>query len=153
MSVLLFEKILNDHEEIRKDFEVYLQASHIELIKHLINPKCFDDTHKPWDGLNMAGKEYIFAIVNNLNSGLDVDKLDYLIRDSSAGVLGMPKESVDRLLLSMKIVPCVDFERNNFYWIGFRADDYDTVKRVFDARIHMHRTLYNHKNILEANEM
>ena len=68
-SADLLQLILNKDDE--KDS--------INLIKALISPSSYSETYKKYQ---KNGKGWIFEIVCNEYSGMDVDKWDYLIRDS-----------------------------------------------------------------------
>ncbi|KAE9406824.1 hypothetical protein BT96DRAFT_987093 [Gymnopus androsaceus JB14] len=80
-------------------------------------------------------KAFLFDIVANKRNGLDVDKLDYIQRDSLA--IGDPiKLQVSRLIESARVI-----EKQ----ICYEYKDLDKVFEVFQTRHKLHKNFYNHK--------
>lgn len=78
---------------------------------------------------------FLFDIVANKRNSVDVDKFEYLMRDSkNTGI----SASVDmnRLISFMKVI---DDE------ICFKASEVYNVYRLFDMRANMHHVVYTHK--------
>ncbi|XP_015578616.1 deoxynucleoside triphosphate triphosphohydrolase SAMHD1 homolog isoform X1 [Ricinus communis] len=82
-------------------------------------------------------KRFLHDIVANGRNGIDVDKFDYLIRDSRACGLGCSFQ-FERLMGSMNVVGDE---------ICYRAKDYLTVQKLFATRADMHRTVYTHAKV------
>jgi hypothetical protein len=86
-----------------------------------------------------ADKQFLFDIVNNKTSGLDVDKLDYLVRD--AHTTGQPVTvEVTRLLCSARVMRNAA-GRTCIAWPHELAS---TVQAVFQARQDLHLNVIQH---------
>jgi HD superfamily phosphohydrolase len=80
-------------------------------------------------------KRFLFDIIANKQNGIDVDKFEYLLRDSyQAGV----RMSVDtmRLTSHMKVID----DR-----ICFKSSEANNVYALFHSRASMHQSVYTHK--------
>ncbi|KAI9078055.1 hypothetical protein K1719_039980 [Acacia pycnantha] len=82
-------------------------------------------------------KSFLYDIVANGRNGVDVDKFDYIVRDSRACGLGYNFE-FQRLLDTMQVL---DDE------ICYRAKEYLTLNKLFVARADLHRTVYTHPKV------
>jgi HD superfamily phosphohydrolase len=152
MSVILFDKmLLQDNEAIKTQLDKYFTDYHYKLIKDLINPPPFPEETDPWNLLVPPEKAFLYAIVNNTVTGLDVDKLEYLFRDSKrSGIIELSKENIDRFIKKLRICQIPDRKIN---WLAFPESDSENVRSIFDARKRLHSTVYSHKNVLAINEM
>jgi len=102
----------------------------IQFIKHLINPS-----------INDTG--FLFQIVSNYLNGLDIDKYDYLIRDSK--MLGINMSfNVSRLLDDVCIVD------NN---ICYPEQVVYEIYNMFQLRYNLHKQVYNHKFVISSQIM
>nr|XP_043608642.1 deoxynucleoside triphosphate triphosphohydrolase SAMHD1 homolog [Erigeron canadensis] len=82
-------------------------------------------------------KVFLYDIVANGRNGIDVDKFDYIVRDSRACGLGCNFQ-FERLLDTMQVI---DNE------ICYRAKEYLTVHKLFYTRADLHRTVYTHAKV------
>ncbi|XP_047962299.1 deoxynucleoside triphosphate triphosphohydrolase SAMHD1 homolog isoform X3 [Salvia hispanica] len=82
-------------------------------------------------------KKFLYDIVANGRNGIDVDKFDYIVRDSRACGLGCNFE-YQRVLETMRVI---DDE------ICYRAKEYLTIHKLFAARADLHRTVYMHAKV------
>ncbi|KVI05626.1 HD domain-containing protein [Cynara cardunculus var. scolymus] len=82
-------------------------------------------------------KLFLYDIVANGRNGIDVDKFDYIVRDSRACGLGCNFQ-FERLLDTMQVI---DNE------ICYRAKEYLTVHKLFYTRADLHRTVYTHAKV------
>ncbi|KAI5679195.1 hypothetical protein M9H77_10145 [Catharanthus roseus] len=82
-------------------------------------------------------KSFLYDIVANGRNGIDVDKFDYIVRDSRACGLGCNFE-FQRLFETMKVI---DDE------ICYRAKEYLTIHKLFSSRANLHRTVYMHPKV------
>ncbi|KAF2286626.1 hypothetical protein GH714_022997 [Hevea brasiliensis] len=82
-------------------------------------------------------KQFLYDIVANGRNGIDVDKFDYLVRDSRACGLGCSFQ-FERLMDTMHVIEDE---------ICYRAKDYLTVHKLFATRADMHRTVYTHAKV------
>ncbi|XP_073132011.1 uncharacterized protein [Henckelia pumila] len=82
-------------------------------------------------------KLFLYDIVANGRNGIDVDKFDYIVRDSRACGLGCSFQ-FQRVLETMRVI---DDE------ICYRAKEYLTIHKLFAARADLHRTVYTHAKV------
>jgi HD superfamily phosphohydrolase len=118
MSCDMFEWLVEDNG-------VDLSPRIVQKVKDLISSN--DSGYKQ--------NKFLFDIVANKRNSVDVDKFEYLMRDSkNTGI----SASVDmnRLISFMKVI---DDE------ICFKASEVYNVYRLFDMRANMHHVVYTHK--------
>ncbi|CAN1195232.1 Deoxynucleoside triphosphate triphosphohydrolase SAMHD1 homolog [Linum perenne] len=82
-------------------------------------------------------KRFLYDIVANGRNGIDVDKFDYITRDSKACGIVCNFEH-QRLMETMRVI---DDE------ICYRAKDYLTVHKLFTSRADLYRTVYTHPKV------
>ncbi|KAJ7178109.1 hypothetical protein C8R46DRAFT_670080 [Mycena filopes] len=82
-----------------------------------------------------AEKPYLFQIVANKLNGMDVDKWEYIPRDSAA-TGGLGNQAALRLVHSARVIG------NE---ICYQTKDTLTVYDLFHSRFSIHSTIYNHK--------
>ncbi|KAJ6795684.1 deoxynucleoside triphosphate triphosphohydrolase SAMHD1-like protein [Iris pallida] len=82
-------------------------------------------------------KRFLYDIVANGRNGIDVDKFDYISRDSRACGLGCNFQ-FRRLMESMRVM---DNE------ICYPAKEYLTIFKLFATRADLHRTVYTHAKV------
>ena len=82
MSVKIFRKILDDYPDVKQDLSRYLTDDQFTLICQLIDPPDFKNNDSDWCLAVPREKAFLFAVVSNGLSGLDVDKFEYMLRDS-----------------------------------------------------------------------
>ena len=130
-SLWMVEQIfleLQPHEFTRVD---------IDMIKNMIEP---DDsilyTNKSGTTLYNVDKPYLYQIVNNKTSGLDVDKFDYLQRDTYH--IGLDYSfSPERIFHKSKV--CPDSKH-----IIYNSSIVGTIYEMFYTRYRLHKDIYNH---------
>ncbi|KAM1194354.1 hypothetical protein ACFX15_020656 [Malus domestica] len=86
---------------------------------------------------SMTKNRFLYDIVANGRTGIDVDKFDYMVRDSRACGIGCSFQ-FERLMETMRVI---DDE------ICYRASDYLTVHKLFATRADLHRTVYTHAKV------
>lgn len=87
---------------------------------------------------NDAGEKcFLYDIVANGRNGVDVDKFDYIVRDSRACGLGCSFE-FQRLMQTMRVMGDE---------ICYRAKEYLTVHKLFATRADLYRTVYVHPKV------
>ena len=129
LGVAMKEKVV---EQDGQDGELFWKR-----VKDLINGS---DKYKKKPGLLLVDEPdnpWMYEIVSNPRNGLDVDKFDYLQRDSHhTGV----KLGVDfsRLLRFQRVI-----DNHVCYWDKHAADCYE----LFHARWRMHKTVYTHPKV------
>ena len=122
-SANLIEKIIKSDSILKK----IILDDEIEFIKHIINPTKLDTG-------------FLFQIVSNNLNGLDVDKYDYLIRDSR--VLGFNLTfDASRLVDEILIV------NDN---ICYPEQVIFEIYNMFNLRYNLHKIVYNHKSVIAS---
>ncbi|CAM8973543.1 unnamed protein product [Rhodiola kirilowii] len=125
MSVKMVDYIVDEHhieidsDTLRKVKDMILAASESSQLK------------------NTREKRFLYDIVANGRNGIDVDKFDYIARDTRACGLGCNFQH-QRLMDVMRVL---DDE------ICYRATDYLTVHKLFATRADLHRTVYVHAKV------
>lgn len=119
-SGLIIEKI------IKRELPDVLTDEHISFIKALIHPE--------YSCKNCA----LYNIVSNANNGIDVDKMDYLSRDTKT--LGMNR-GIDIMRMLNEII--IDENEN----ICFPKHCSSDILDLFHTRYMMHKQIYNHKTV------
>jgi len=110
-------------------------------------------------------KFYLYDVVNNLRSGLDVDKLDYFQRDMKmSNVFPMPVVTFDRFLELGLVLPATPIGSEP----GLRGTEVieelpkmicypekmaSEALNLFAARFHMHQKVYQHKAVKQVEYM
>lgn len=126
-SILLFHKILCNREIIFGNDEYHLSdfidEEGFKFIAELINPT------------SSTPINFIFQIISNSLNGLDVDKLDYLYRDSFYLGSGNPYDLM-RVISHIQIV-----DKNICFPEKISYDIY----KVFRSRYDLHKQYYTHK--------
>ena len=129
-SILLFQQIIFNRKIKFRDDEYYLHdfidAEAFEFISELVNP-----TYE-------TPKNFIFQIVSNSLNGLDVDKLDYLYRDSFYFGSGIPYD-LSRVISHIQVI-----NRNICFPEKISYDIY----KVFRSRYDLHKQYYAHKTTI-----
>ena len=137
----LEDKTLNTSHENRSayllnylitKYSINLNKDQLKVITDLINPKKAEYTK--WKNKYHIGK-WIFQIISNPLNSIDVDKFDYLIRDTRAFGL---KFSFDysRLIHDARVID------NKICYSSQCSED---IYQMFFIRYRLHRQIYNHK--------
>jgi HD superfamily phosphohydrolase len=134
---------LNVHHEHRsvnllnylvEKYKIDLTKEQLLIIANLINPKTAE--YGKWNKRYQVGK-WIFQIVSNPLNSIDVDKFDYLVRDTNA--LGL-KFGFDytRIISDAKVI-----DKKLCYSSQCSEDIY----HMFFVRYRLYRQIYNHKAV------
>ena len=86
-------------------------------------------------------KSFLYEIVANKISGLDVDKWDYLIRDASYFNIGRIFDP-DRIMNYAKVIKTGDNGRKH---ICIRDKEAEGIMEMFIDRARMHKNGYQHR--------
>eukprot|EP00891_Asterochloris_glomerata_P001740 jgi/Astpho2/1740/e_gw1.00032.48.1_t len=133
MSCLILDTIIDDaHID-----ESLLSEAEVKAVKRLIT----DASHPSGSGANgcvpggSSGKRFLFDIVANERNSIDVDKVDYLQRDSLYCNVKVSCH-FSRLTQFTKVI---DDE------ICFKWSEYENCFQLFQSRAQMHRSVYTHR--------
>ncbi len=87
-------------------------------------------------------RSFIYEIVSNSTCGIDVDRLDYLQRDSyHTGIQGFQPDY---------LIKCSRVSEDGH--LSFLHKARDEVESMYKARAHMFRTVYRHKTVIKAEQ-
>ncbi|KIJ33206.1 hypothetical protein M422DRAFT_35579 [Sphaerobolus stellatus SS14] len=113
-----------------EDNQIDLQPDEVNFIKDLIaGSKRHSINNEP------SEKEFLFEIVANKRNGIDVDKFDYIARDTRAIGRGTVTD-LERLIKSARVINGqICYSEKNAY----------TVLSLFQERFNLHKTIYTHK--------
>ncbi len=125
-SKILLDIIIKKNDILSK----IISQDDIEFMKNIINP-------------TKNNKGFIYQIVSNSLNGLDIDKFDYIARDSY--MLGL-KSGFDHsgLIDHVKII------KNN---ITYPERVIYEIKKLYDTRYSLHKQIYNHKMVISSQLM
>lgn len=125
-SKLLLENIIKKNSTLSN----VIKKQDIEFMKNLISPK-------------EKNQGFIFQIISNSFNGLDVDKFDYIARDSY--VLGI-NSGFDHsgLVDHVKIID------NNIVYPERVCYE---IKKMYETRYSLHKQIYNHKSVISSQLM
>ena len=129
-SVLLFHEIITDKKVKFGDDEYYMSDfinnDAFDFIAELINPN------------SLIPQNFVFQIISNTLNGLDVDKLDYLYRDSFYLGSGNPYDL-------MRVISHIQVIGGN---ICFPEKISYDIYKVFRSRYDLHKQFYTHKTTI-----
>ncbi|KAL5250798.1 hypothetical protein ACHWQZ_G016515 [Mnemiopsis leidyi] len=140
-SCRIFDHLLANYGHIKNSlYEAGIRDVDKIFVKELINTKDYqskDDNKWLFKG-RPKEKSFLYEIVSNERTGIDVDKFDYLLRDCY--YLGV-NCTLDwrRLVQRMKIV-----HKDGQYRIAIRDKEKDNVYNMFYLRMHLRRIAYQH---------
>jgi HD superfamily phosphohydrolase len=115
-------------------YEVPLNKDQLKVIGDLINPK--ESEYTKWKTKYQIGR-WIFQIISNPLNSIDVDKFDYLVRDTQAVGLKFGF-NYSRIIEDAKVI-----ENKICYSLQCSEDIY----QMFFIRYRLHRQIYNHKAV------
>ncbi|XP_066509751.1 deoxynucleoside triphosphate triphosphohydrolase SAMHD1-like [Hoplias malabaricus] len=137
-SVKMFEKLIQ-RPHVANELKKYsLLNQHILLIKEFI------DTSREMSRQDIS---YLYEVVANERTGIDVDKMDYLIRDCHH--LGMKSDfSHERYMMFAKVVDV----QTNGKQICMRDKEAMNMYELFHIRNRLHQSAYQHR-VVKAIEL
>ncbi len=119
------------------------EGSHEQLSVHFINNTSIKDqfdTFNPREISSIISKEYINPIYSSLlSSDLDVDRMDYLQRDSYGTGVSYGYIDVDRLIQTI----IIDNEH-----LAIEDGGRQALENFLLARYHMYQVIYYHKTVV-----
>ncbi|KAM0835264.1 hypothetical protein ACQ4PT_063045 [Festuca glaucescens] len=125
MSALLLDNIVDKHA-------IDIEPDYLKIVKEMIVASSKFSTTE-----GAKEKRFLYDIVANGRNGVDVDKFDYIDRDSRACGLGSNFQHW-RLLQGMRVMGDE---------ICYPAKDYLSVHKLFTTRADLHRTVYTHAKV------
>ncbi|RVX08885.1 Deoxynucleoside triphosphate triphosphohydrolase SAMHD1-like [Vitis vinifera] len=125
MSVKMVDYIVDEHH-------IDIDSETIKQVKEMIVASCGTSQAK-----SSREKHFLYDIVANGRNGIDVDKFDYIVRDSRACGLGCNVE-FQRIMEDMRVLGDE---------ICYRYKDYLTIYKLFATRADLYRTVYTHAKV------
>ncbi|KAM7540226.1 hypothetical protein Aperf_G00000026693 [Anoplocephala perfoliata] len=144
MSCLILRRIVAKDEILRNMLEE--NGVDVDLVCALIRGH-----PTPELATRIGNRKFIFEIVSNAQNGNDIDKWDYIMRDSLHAGLGQGAAiiEVERMLRFYR----PSFVSADGAWhMAFRSSERENVLQIFSQRLCLHRKVYLHKTsrILES---
>ena len=134
-SIILFGEIIMDRKIKFGDDEFYMHdfinEDAFKFISELINPN------------SLTPNNFVFQIISNSLNGLDVDKLDYMYRDSFYLGTGNPYD-LSRVISHIQVI-----NKNICFPEKISYDIY----KVFRSRYDFHKQYYTHKTTISIEYM
>lgn len=119
---------------IVEKYNINLNKDQLKVIGDLINPK--DAKYTKWKSKYQIG-EWIMQIISNPINSIDVDKFDYLTRDTKA--VGLKYNfNYKRIINEAKII------NDKLCYSSQCSED---IYQMFFIRYRLHRQIYNHKTV------
>lgn len=130
---------LHDHED-RSLFFLRQVNSQLKLLTHEEE----DFVANAIEGKVPEGQPaYLYQIVCNKECGVDIDKMDYLKRDTYH--TGFPSFQADYIML------CATIDKENH--LAFKQKAYGDLKDLFEARRRMYENVYQHHTSLKMDKI
>lgn len=124
---------------IVEKYNVDLNKDQLKVIADLINPK--DSDYSKWKPKYHVGR-WIFQIISNPLNSIDVDKFDYLTRDTMAVGLKF-SFNYSRIIDDARVIDM----GNNKTAICYSSQCSEDIYHMFFIRYRLHRMIYNHKAV------
>ena len=143
MGLRVFDHIIARYPHIRESLGPH-SAQHVAFVHLLVRGLPHS---APWPDAAAIGrdpyKRFLLDVVHNAESGLDVDKLDYLARDALA-VFGASRTfDVERLVNAARLL-----RRGDRWTVAYDESVARNVADVFSLRAHMHQRVYQHRAVV-----
>lgn len=119
---------------IVEQYKVALDKDQLKVIGDLINPK--NSEYNKWKPKYKIG-QWIFQIISNPLNSIDVDKFDYLTRDTMAVGLKIGFD-FSRIISDARVI-------NNIICYSMQCSE--DIYHMFFLRYRLHKQIYNHKAV------
>uniref|UniRef100_A0A0K0G167 Deoxynucleoside triphosphate triphosphohydrolase SAMHD1 (inferred by orthology to a human protein) n=1 Tax=Strongyloides venezuelensis TaxID=75913 RepID=A0A0K0G167_STRVS len=148
-SVEILKQIFQDYPDIKAEFDEYLEEEDYTFIYECINPKFPFMVDGKWL-LKGRGKDksFLYDIVSNVHTGIDVDRFDYFLRDSFFCSIKGSQFDVDVLHRIIDYSRVVYDSKLGYNRIGYAFKVKNCINAVFETRKFLFETLYFHKTCL-----
>ncbi|CAI5725146.1 unnamed protein product [Peronospora effusa] len=142
-SVDMFDFLLSQNNISVEKYGLTQQD--VVFIKELIWGGPLPDSNGVLCGRPSRDQRFLYDIVNNAHSGLDVDKLDYFMRDSLYTGAKMSCDT-DLLIRNARVlVDCEDPNENKV--ICFPEKLAGQIMQAFRTRYELHQSVYQHRGV------
>jgi len=148
-----------DREERAKEHEIasaclVLSRFAEEIEKYGANPALaarmiMGYTYEDAQGKLFERMANVFIDLLNGEGTIDVDKLDYTVRDSWASGVSNVVPDIQRLISSLRV--CQNPDKS--LQLAFHKSGLSAVQQVFDARSHLFRWVFSHHKVVYGTEL
>ncbi|ETI37797.1 hypothetical protein, variant 2 [Phytophthora nicotianae] len=142
-SVDMFAYLLTESKISVEDYGLTQQD--VVFIKELIWGGPLPDSSGILRGRPSRDQRFLYDIVNNAKSGLDVDKLDYFMRDSLHTGAKMSCDT-DLLIRNARVLVDRDDPEENMV-VCFPEKLAGQIMQAFRARYELHQSVYQHRGV------
>ena len=142
MTIKLIERMRKNNSKIK---ELLKDDDDVKFIQELIDPERRKDPEKESTRSREPLKNFYYEIVSNKDNEIDLDKWDYIARDSHHVGINTCFET-DRLMKTCH----VGIDEDGKTHIVWTLKDLDNLALVFEQRKRLHRKVYQHINAIQA---
>lgn len=146
------------YESKRIMFEKYdIRDKEIAIIGQIIfgsKEKASSNTQTPtnalafvWDDTYFGNRKFFYDIVSNSDTGIDVDKFDYISRDCKYANVQCSFDP--RRIFEFAYIALKDGEFRILYHDKIQED----IKYMWQSRSELHRRVYRHKTVIKLEKM
>jgi HD superfamily phosphohydrolase len=151
-STKIFRYMLAHNQELKNILDKYLNEIDYVFIEEMINPPKEFIINGEWQLQGRyKNKSFLYDIVSNKHDCIDVDKFDYLMRDSKSTKISIPfcKTALGRIQIYME---ARDFDFG-YSRIVYGRKIRDNINGVMFSREDLHTKLYQHKTVVACETM
>jgi HD superfamily phosphohydrolase len=130
--------------KIRLDESSELHDKALRLITSFITGDC-----ETWNELLQPSEMFLTEIVSNKFCAIDVDKCDYILRDTQHVKQHVEMKPFIGFLERSKIV----YDDSGISHIGYHADHFELVENLFVNRSYLHMNIYQCHQVAAAEKM
>lgn len=142
-SVDMFDFLLMENKICVEDYGLTQQD--VVFIKELIWGKPLPNSHGVLFGRPSRDQRFLYDVVNNAHSGLDVDKLDYFMRDSLHTGAKMSCDT-DLLIRNARVLVDREDSEENMV-VCFPEKLAGQIMQAFRTRYELHQSVYQHRGV------
>lgn len=147
----LFEEYVREHVDAAWSHEAMservirdlltdrMTAREVELVLSMVSGRDVGD-----GAVLSPERRVLLEVVHNCTCGIDVDRLDYLLRDSLCVFGATHSIDVSRIVSGARAIRGVDGARV----LAFDQSVALSIEQIFDLRTRLHRQLYQHRDVL-----
>ena len=134
-----FKKILDELAEVRK-----VEVDYLFLARCILGAKYSDET--------IDNNDYKNCVIKLLNSAIDVDKLDYIARDSSVSGFANTLVDTKRLLASIILVKYKNAGKVKMC-LAFKKTAVGVIQNAISSRNALYMWVYSHHKVVYESKL
>ncbi|KAL3657673.1 hypothetical protein V7S43_017475 [Phytophthora oleae] len=142
-SVDMLDYLLTENKIRVEDYDMTQQD--VTFIKELVWGGPLPDSNGVLHGRPSCHQRFLYDIVNNAHSGLDVDKLDYFMRDSLHTGAKMSCDT-DLLIRNARVLVDREDPEENMV-VCFPEKLAGPIMQAFRTRFELHQSVYQHRGV------